>query len=58
MTQVCGLEATIEGMKGTSQRRLTISKPVSPNVVFVCKADQVSPNVVCKSIVLLKQRSG
>ena len=41
MTQVCGLEATIEGMKVTSQRRLTISKPVSPNVVFVCKADQL-----------------
>ena len=36
MTQVCGLEATIEGMKVTSQRRLTISKPLSPNVVFVC----------------------
>ena len=41
MTQVCGLEATIEGMKVTSQRRLTISKPVSPNVVFVCEADQL-----------------
>ena len=40
MTQVCGLEATIEGMKVTSQRRLTISKPVSPNVVIVCEADQ------------------
>ena len=45
MTQVCGLEARIEGMKVISQKRLTISKPVSPNVV-------------CKSIVLLKQRSG
>ena len=41
MTQVCGLEATIEGMKVTSQRRLTISKPLSPNVVFVCEADQL-----------------
>ena len=42
MTQVCGLEATIEGMKVTLQRRLIISKPVqSPNVVFVCEADQL-----------------
>ena len=30
----CGLEAAIEGMKVTAQRRLTISKPVSPNVVW------------------------
>ena len=40
ITQVCGLEARIEGMKVTSQRRLTISNPVSPNVGIVCEADQ------------------
>ena len=46
-------------MKVTSQRILTISKPQSPNVSCIClQSRPISPNVVFKSVVMLKQRSG